>query len=98
MEEMKKISLSQGTEVEIRGLTVKVYAPTFEKFVALQEQLAKFEKVTDVREQMEAAVEILYSLLNPYNPTLSKEDIKAKFTMEAFTHIITLAFGVRLEK
>ncbi len=91
--EMKKVTVSEGTIVSIRGTEVEVYAPVFDKYIEIQDKFAKFEKITDRKKQTEAAIEMLYDLLEPYNKGITKEKIKATFTMEAFMTVIRIAFN-----
>ena len=91
--EMKKIVVSEGTIVSIRGTEVNVYSPVFDKYIDIQDKFAKFEKITDSKKQTEAAIEMLYDLLEPYNKGITKEKIKATFTMEAFMTVIRIAFN-----
>ena len=94
MGEMKKISLTEGTEVELRGLKVIVYSPVFDKYIALQDKFSAFEKMRDTKKQTKAAIDMLYDMLSEDNKDLTKEVISAKFTMEAFIKIIQIAFGM----
>jgi len=86
----EKINLSPTTELEIGSFILKVKPLSIKKIVEISPKLTSLEKITDLKKQAEAMIEICYEILKDLNG-VTKEQLYDILTLEACVKIIQIA-------
>lgn len=92
-ENIVKENLSEATEFELRGMSIKVYPVAGPQLIQLNKSLQIFGKMTDFEEQINFMGDIIYNLIKEDNPEINKEALIKVLTIEASVKILKKAAG-----
>jgi hypothetical protein len=90
--EDNRITLSQATELDIRGKVYKIYPISISDFVSLEKSISKLESEKHISEVGKLVTDIAYQILKKSND-IKKEEVADVVTMEAFQYIVQAAMG-----